>query len=102
MFQAIAAYSYSDFPWWFGFVFGLFAILGDLLKSFVKRRFRIADGAVWFPFDQIDFLVGALLALELFIDIDVLTWVLVLSLGISLHILVNRIGYRLHFKATPW
>lgn len=101
-FQTIAAYVYTDFPWWFGFVFGLFAILGDLVKSFFKRRFHIADGASWFPFDQVDFLVGALLALELFIDVDVLTWVLALSLGISLHILVNRIGFRLHFKTTPW
>lgn len=102
VFQSISAYAYTDFPWWFGFLFGLCAILGDLLKSFFKRRFRIADGAVWFPFDQIDFLVGALLALELFIEVDALTWVLVLSLGISLHILVNRLGFRLHFKATPW
>ncbi|EKD76240.1 MAG: hypothetical protein ACD_43C00181G0001 [uncultured bacterium] len=68
----------------------------------MKRRFHIAAGASWFPFDQIDFLVGALLALELFIDVDILTWVLALSLGISLHILVNRIGFHLHFKTTPW
>jgi hypothetical protein len=32
----------------------------DSVKSFVKRRVGIAPGAPWIPFDQLDFVIGAL------------------------------------------
>ena len=34
------------------------ALLGDLAKSLVKRRFGIAPGKAWWPFDQLDAVVG--------------------------------------------
>ena len=45
-------------PILFSLCFG--ALLGDLIESFFKRRVGIARGADWIPFDQLDFLVGAI------------------------------------------
>lgn len=102
MFASFSVYDYIHFPWWFGFLFGGFALLGDIAKSFFKRRFGIADGAMWFPFDQIDFVIGGTLAISLFISIDIATWLSVLGLAVFIHILVNRIGYHMGLKDTPW
>ncbi|MBI2415338.1 MAG: CDP-archaeol synthase [Candidatus Kerfeldbacteria bacterium] len=101
-FLELGVYDYRLFPWWFGFAFGAAALLSDLIKSFFKRRFRIAPGALWFPFDQVDYLIGPTLLIHWFYPVNALTWLIVLSLGIILHVVVNRLGYRWHFKATPW
>src|SRR3989344_4832589 len=37
------------------------AIFGDLIKSFVKSRLRYNAGEKFFPWDQIDFLIGAII-----------------------------------------
>jgi len=44
-----------------GMLFGLGAVAGDSAKSFVKRRLGKKPGQVWWPFDQTDFVFGALL-----------------------------------------
>lgn len=50
-------------PAWWGALIGGGAILGDLVKSFFKRRAGVAAGRSWFPFDQIDYAVGAIAGL---------------------------------------
>ncbi len=52
---------YGSLPWWLGFLLGFGALLGDLVKSFLKRRITIKPGGNWAPFDQIDYAVGAFL-----------------------------------------
>jgi len=37
------------------------ALIGDIIKSFFKRRVGIKRGGDWIPFDQIDFILGVLL-----------------------------------------
>lgn len=37
------------------------ALLGDVIKSFFKRRTKVAPGKSWFPFDQIDYIIGGLI-----------------------------------------
>lgn len=51
---------------WLGFG----ALAGDALKSFLKRRIAIAPGNSWKPFDQIDVVVGVLLAVGPFISLS--------------------------------
>ena len=46
-----------------GTLFGVGAVLGDHVKSFYKRRRGIRPGEPWWPFDQIDFAVGALVCI---------------------------------------
>lgn len=101
-FQQLSPYDYDLFPWWFGPAFAASAIIGDLIKSFFKRRLRIAPGKSWFPFDQLDFYIAATICLSVFVRVDALTWLVVISLGPSLHILINRIAYHLGLKNTPW
>ncbi len=47
-------------PLLFSLCFG--ALLGDIVESFFKRRIGIERGKDWIPFDQLDFLVGALVS----------------------------------------
>ena len=42
------------------------ALIGDIVESFFKRRIGIDRGEDWIPFDQLDFIIGALL-LSLFV-----------------------------------
>lgn len=44
----------------FSLCFG--ALLGDLVESFFKRRRGIERGSDWIPFDQLDFIIGALVS----------------------------------------
>lgn len=92
----------TQIPLWFGFVFAFSAIIGDLIKSFFKRRFHIASGKSWFPFDQIDFLLGASCAALLYFQFTQMMWFIIVSVGPLLHILVNRIAFFLRLKDTPW
>jgi len=84
------------------------ALLGDLAKSFFKRRFGRERGAKWPVADQYDLVVGAFLLLLVFdsswifsrVTLAVLAFILVLTP--LLHRSVNIIGYLLKVKEVPW
>ena len=44
-----------------GFLMGFGALLGDLIKSFLKRRIGKRPGRPWFPFDQLDWILMSLI-----------------------------------------
>jgi len=86
------------------------ALLGDIVESFFKRRMGKERGEDWIPFDQLDFVVGALLLsfitssiIDLF-DILPYNWFLknfsplhilvILILTPFLHILSNKLYRR--------
>lgn len=54
-----------------GSMMGLGAMIGDLIKSFFKRRLNIQSGKPWFPFDQIDQSVGVILFTIPFVLIEI-------------------------------
>lgn len=86
----------------YAFVFGIGALTGDLLKSFMKRRLGIAPGKAWFPFDQLDFVIGALIFLA---PLYVPTWSIIFTILIFtplLHFLCNLIAYHLKLKKVWW
>ncbi|MBD3304465.1 CDP-archaeol synthase [Candidatus Woesearchaeota archaeon] len=81
-----------------GFLMGFGALLGDLVESFFKRRLSIAPGKNWVPFDQIDWILGAVACVYFYVDIS---WSLVLAAFVIfglLHPVINLVGYFLHFK----
>jgi CDP-2,3-bis-(O-geranylgeranyl)-sn-glycerol synthase len=85
-----------------GFLIGFGALLGDLVKSFFKRRIGVAPGKSWFPWDQLDALIGALLLLSI---VFVPPWQMVVFLVIAvpmIHIGINHIAYYLGMKETKW
>ena len=93
--QKLALIDYNDFSFLLGFLLGLGALLGDLVKSYYKRKAEIAPGRPWIPFDQIDFVIGGL-ALGFFIYVPpVEVAVVLLVISPLLHLLVNYIGYLL-------
>lgn len=84
------------------------ALLGDLAKSFFKRRLGKASGERWPVADQYDLVAGAFLMLAVFdlpwlmeaVTLPVLFWILVLTP--LLHKTANMIGYLAGVKDVPW
>ncbi len=86
----------------FAFIFGIGAIFGDLLKSFFKRRIGIKPGAPWFPFDQIDLVLGAFLFLLPFFIPPWEIFVALLIVTPILHFLTNLVAYLIGLKKVWW
>jgi CDP-2,3-bis-(O-geranylgeranyl)-sn-glycerol synthase len=84
------------------------ALLGDLGKSFLKRRMGKVRGEKWPVADQLDLVVGALLLMLIFdpawlfayLTLPIL--IIIVILTIVLHRAVNIIGYMLGVKEVPW
>jgi len=85
-----------------GFLAGFGAIIGDLIKSFFKRRFNIKPGASWPVFDQLDFIFG------FFIFTSIIFWpgwtifFTVCILTLILHPLTNITSYLIGWKKVWW
>lgn len=101
MVVSIVDYSSISAPL-FGFLIGFGVLLGDLIKSFFKRRLTIAPGARFFPWDQLDSLIGGLVLVS-FVFVPPITVVLFLFILIpAVHIGVNHIAFYLGLKETKW
>ncbi len=85
-------------PILWGLALGGGALLGDLAKSFLKRRFGIPPGRRWFPWDQLDLILGAMLLGWLVYPIPVPTLLVVLVATPVLGLVVNLGGYLLSIK----
>jgi CDP-2,3-bis-(O-geranylgeranyl)-sn-glycerol synthase len=87
---------------WLGLLFGAGALVGDATKSYFKRLRGIPSGDKWWPFDQIDFILGSTIfvSLAFWPGWEILTTALVLTM--FLHPAINKIGYRLGLKKVPW
>jgi CDP-2,3-bis-(O-geranylgeranyl)-sn-glycerol synthase len=81
-----------------GLLLGGGAILGDIGKSFVKRRFGILPGMRWFPWDQLDMVFGALLLGFLLYPFSWPSIAIVIVLTPLLGLVVNLGGYMLRVK----
>lgn len=86
------------------------AVIGDLIGSFLKRRFDIKSGAPFWIVDQLDFAVIALLFVSipgfllpnLFLlpDIFIVFFLLILTPAVSL--IANTVAYLTGLKSVPW
>lgn len=74
------------------------ALAGDSMKSFIKRRVGIAPGALWIPFDQIDYALGAILAALFFIDISFTFFLVVIIFLGCASFISSLFGFALHIK----
>jgi len=100
--RSISILNYNDYWLLFGALAGLGAIIGDLVKSFFKRRFKIGAGKPWPVFDQIDSAVG-FLAFTYAIawpDLAVIFIILILALVVSP--VTNIAAYFLGIKKVWW
>ena len=100
-FESISMYDYSNFVF-FGFLMGSGAIFGDALESFVKRRLKVGPGQSFFPWDQLDFVVGALLFSSYLIRFKAVEVISILLISFVSHILVNHSAYYLKIRKEKW
>jgi len=102
IFKSISIVDYGFFPFWFGALMGFGAIFGDLIKSFFKRRLSIAPGKRWVPFDQADFIVGALVFSSFFYVPQPWVWAYLILISIPLHIVARHVGFYLGICKDKW
>ncbi len=96
---------YDDFSYpkmaLIGLALGGGILLGDLAKSFFKRRLNITDGGRFFPFDQLDFL-GALFFVSIFFVPPIPHLIVIFIASPLLSIIIDLIGYRLGLRDVWW
>jgi CDP-2,3-bis-(O-geranylgeranyl)-sn-glycerol synthase len=85
-----------------GLRFGVGAMAGDALKSLAKRRVGIAPGEPWVPWDQLDFVLGALALVWGRAALSWLDLMAILVVSVAGHILVNHIGYWIGIRDVKW
>ncbi|MGC8649186.1 MAG: CDP-2,3-bis-(O-geranylgeranyl)-sn-glycerol synthase [Candidatus Micrarchaeia archaeon] len=79
------------------------AIFGDLLGSFIKRRFNIKPGSSIPVLDQLGFIIFALLFAIPFGSLpNIIGIILIFILTAILHPLTNFIAYKIKLKKVPW
>ena len=95
-------YSYFEYDRYslMGVWMGAGALTGDLIKSFIKRRLNIPPGHAWFPFDQLDWLLGVILFTYPFISLAGGSVAQIVLVGFILHLIANVVGYALRLKRT--
>lgn len=100
-FRSVSFFTYEK---WLllGFLMGFGALFGDAIKSFFKRRLDIKPGHKFIPFDQIDFIVGALVFAMLLVDVTLKIFLTSLFLSIILLIIVNHTAFYMKIRREKW
>ncbi len=101
-FKSISIIDYSATPIMFGLLMGAGAIFGDLVKSFFKRRIGIKPGERWIPFDQIDYVVGALFFSSFIHKPSVMIVAAIFITSFASHIIMNHLGFYLGINKKKW
>lgn len=100
--QSLAIFDYTTMPIFLGAVLGFGAILGDLTKSFLKRRIGIKSGSPWYVVDQIDYVIGGILLCAPFFFPGWVEFFTLIVVSIALTIGANHLGYLLKFRTVKW
>ncbi len=85
-----------------GFLLSSGAIIGDIAKSFIKRRMNIERGKMLPILDQIDFVIGALIFASFATSIRIETVITLIIITPAVHRIANIIAYKLKLKKVPW
>lgn len=84
-----------------GPTFAIGALGGDALESFFKRQRGIKSGKSWLVFDQIDYVIGAILVSLFFVRAEFIQYVWMIVVWIVLHLLFSYIGWLVKLKDEP-
>lgn len=102
-FRNISIVPYNEYNFvLLGFLMGFGALLGDLVKSFFKRQIGHKPGDRFFPFDQVDFVLGFLALTSIVFRPERQVYVFLVVFAPLLHILTNHIGYYLRIQKEKW
>jgi len=96
--------SLIDYSNWllFGALMGSGAMIGDLIKSLFKRRLNYEPGQSFIPFDQIDFVAGALIFTYPIIKLPLEMLITVILLSFILDIAINHLSYYFKIRSEKW
>jgi len=101
-FRSISWLKYDQINWvLFGLLSGAGPLLGDAIKSFFKRRMNLKPGATWFPFDQIDYILGGIFFTLPIIQLIWWRYVLIAFIWFIIHPISTVLGYILKLKDSP-
>jgi CDP-2,3-bis-(O-geranylgeranyl)-sn-glycerol synthase len=89
-------------PLWFGALFSIGVIFGDLLFAFIKRRIRLKPGAPFIPFDQTNYVIGTFIVLQPFINLSLSVWLIIFIFTFIVHASCNMIGYKIGLHNAKW
>jgi CDP-2,3-bis-(O-geranylgeranyl)-sn-glycerol synthase len=78
------------------------ALMGDLIKSFFKRRFGMKRGYNFMFFDQLDFIIGTILFTFLLVDYTLIMVAWMFIVTFLIHRGASIVGYALKIKREPW
>lgn len=84
--------------WIWGAILGFGALMGDLVKSFFKRRFGIPPGKRWIPWDQLDMVFGGLIFGSLMYSFSWQQVGVLIILSPFLILVVNLVSFYLKIK----
>lgn len=84
-----------------GAALGSGALVGDAVESFFKRQRGIAPGKSWFPFDQIDYIIGGLIFVYPLTLIPPVLMLGILVLFFGVHLFFSYIAYLIKWKKSP-
>ena len=88
--------------WELGLLIGLFAMLGDLFSSFVKRRLGRPSSSRALGLDQIPESLFPLLACRPLVELAAVQIVLLVVLFFISELVLSRILYWLHIRRHPY
>ncbi|MEM4663209.1 MAG: CDP-2,3-bis-(O-geranylgeranyl)-sn-glycerol synthase [Candidatus Diapherotrites archaeon] len=96
-------------PSWFVsnyIIFGIFlvlgAVFGDIAASFFKRRLGLESGAPLLFVDQLDFVIGSIVA-TCFIRVPTIVEItLIICITFIMHKITNYIAYKTKLKKVAW
>ena len=77
------------------------ALGGDVIESFFKRQLGKKSGSAWFPFDQVDYILGGLLLTWPVVRYSGALALTIVAVFFVLHIISTIIGYGLGLKDAP-
>jgi CDP-2,3-bis-(O-geranylgeranyl)-sn-glycerol synthase len=81
-----------------GALMGGGALTGDLVKSFIKRRLDKPSGKPWFPWDQLDWIAGAIILSSIVYVPPAGIAAVTAVLYVGVHLCSDRIVYRMGIK----
>jgi len=82
----------------FGIWLGFGALIGDMVKSFFKRRIGIKPGAMFQPWDGIDYMLGAIIFMFPWYNGGLIEYIFLLIIWPLLSLLMNSCAYRIGWK----
>jgi len=95
-------YDGIDFKWYFGFVLGFSALIGDAIGSFIKRRIDLKPGGPFPIVDQVGFVVSSFLIISIFASFPLVWFVLLVPAALVLHLVANIFAYKMGWKNVWW